>query len=69
MTKNQKHYHFLRFITICMTTIMLPLGTFVGYQFGAGNTAFAVKALAVQCALTAIQAYVWWLTLELSGKK
>gem|GEM_PF-4846104 len=52
-----------------MTTIMLPFGTFVGYEFGAGHTKAALVALAIQTALTATQSYIWWLTLEAENKK
>lgn len=69
MSKNKKHFHFLRLVTIIMTTIMLPFGTFVGYEFGAGHTKAALVALAIQTALTATQSYIWWLTLEAENKK
>lgn len=69
MTKNKKRYHVLRFVTIVLTTFQLPLGTFVGYQFGAGHTRFAIIALLFQCGFTFIQSYVWWLTLESESSK
>jgi uncharacterized membrane protein len=69
VAKNKKRYHFLRFVTICMTSLMLPFGTFVGYEFGAGHTRLALSALAVQIGLTAAQSYIWWLTLEQENKR
>jgi hypothetical protein len=69
MTKNKKKYRSLKLLTIFLTSIMLPFGTFVGFQFGAGHTETALVALVCQTALTAFQSYVWWLTLEFEGKK
>jgi uncharacterized membrane protein len=62
-----KNYQFLRFITICLTTVMLPFGTFVGYEFGSGHTRAALIALAVQTAITFLQSYIWWKTMEKVG--
>jgi len=43
---------------------MLPFGTFVGYEFGAGHTKTALVALAIQTALTLMQSTIWWYTIE-----
>ena len=48
---------------------MLPMGTFVGYEFGAKQIKIALFALAGQTVLTFIQSYIWWRTLEYEGKK
>ncbi len=68
MKKNRKKYHALRFLTMTLTTLMLPLGTFVGFQFGAGHIQLALMMLGFQCLLTFVQSYVWWITLEYEGK-
>lgn len=68
MKKNKKIYHELRFVTMILTTLMLPLGTYVGFQFGAGNYQFALIMLAIQCIITFIQTYIWWVTLEYESK-
>jgi hypothetical protein len=52
-----------------LTSFMLPLGTFVGYEFGSGHTRIALLALIGQTALTFIQSYIWWITLEYEGKR
>lgn len=59
-----KTYKTSKAITIFLTAIMLPFGTFVGYQFGKGNVAIALIALTAQTLITALQAHIWWLTLE-----
>jgi len=64
MKKTKKLYLRERALTILLTTIMLPFGTFVGYEFGAGNTRTALIALAFQTGLTMIQSTVWWFTIE-----
>ncbi len=63
MFRKQK-YQRLRWVTVFLTSFMLPLGTFVGYQFGAGNTGLALISLGFQTALTILQAHIWWLTME-----
>ena len=68
MKKNKKIYHALRFITMILTTLMIPLGTYVGFQFGAGHYQFGLVVLAAQCAITFVQTYIWWVTLEYEGK-
>jgi hypothetical protein len=62
--KTKKLYLRERSLTIVLTTILLPFGTFVGYEFGAGHTKTALMALAIQTVLTLIQSTVWWFTLE-----
>lgn len=57
-------YKNLRRITISMTALMLPIGTYVGFQLGSGNTKTALIALGIQTLLTFAQAHLWWLTLE-----
>lgn len=68
MKKNKKIYHALRFATMTLTTLMVPLGTYVGFQFGAGNYQFALIMLGAQCAITFVQTYIWWVTLEYESK-
>lgn len=51
-----------------LTTLMIPLGTYVGFQFGAGHYQFGLVVLAAQCAITFVQTYIWWVTLEYEGK-
>lgn len=70
MSKNKKNkeYSSLRLITITLTALMLPFGTFVGFQFGSRNYRLALIALAIQTIITFIQAHIWWLTLEKSGR-
>jgi hypothetical protein len=69
MSKNKKKYHSLRLLTMVLTSFMLPLGTFVGYEFGSGHTRIALLALIGQTALTFIHSYIWWITLEYEGKR
>jgi len=64
MSKKQKEYNTLRLTTICLTTLMLPFGTYVGFQFGAGHTMTALIALSIQTVITFVQAHIWWLTFE-----
>ena len=65
MSRNKKNkYHLERTVTILLTTLMLPFGTFVGYEFGAGHTKTALVALAIQTALTLMQSTIWWYTIE-----
>lgn len=64
MAKKQKEYNKLRLATICLTTMMLPFGTFVGYEFGAKHTTAALIALAAETVITFFQAHIWWLTFE-----
>ena len=59
MEKKQKEYNKLRLATICLTTLMLPFGTFVGFEFGAKHTRIAFIALCIQTAVTFIQAHLW----------
>jgi len=68
MSKNKNEYRVLRLTTVCLATIMLPFGTFVGFQFGSGNYRLALLALAAQTVITLVQAHIWWLTLEKSGR-
>lgn len=57
----------MRLVTVTLTTLMLPFGTFVGYEFGSGHLQTALTALAGQCTLTFIQSYIWWITLDSAG--
>ena len=66
---NKKRYRSFRLLTITLTALMLPMGTFVGYEFGAKQIRIALFALAGQTVLTFIQSYIWWRTLEYEGKK
>jgi hypothetical protein len=67
-TKRSKQYSLLRMTTVLMTAFMLPVGTFVGFQFGKGNYSLAVSSLFIQMFLTLLQAHIWWLTLEKSRR-
>ena len=71
MVKKQKmqEYSSLRITTILLTTIMLPFGTFVGFEFGAKHTKVALISLAVETLLTLIQSHIWWRTLERAKAK
>jgi hypothetical protein len=64
MKETNKLYLSQRGLTILLTTVMLPFGTFVGFEFGAGHTRTALIALSVQTGLTLIQSTVWWFTIE-----
>lgn len=64
MKKIKKKYYLERSLTIALTAIMLPFGTFVGYEFGAGKTKVALIALAIQTILTVFQSTIWWYTME-----
>jgi hypothetical protein len=64
MSKQKSKYIKERSLTILLTSIMLPFGTFVGYEFGAGHTKTALIALGIQTALTVIHSTVWWFTME-----
>ena len=69
MARKQQEYNVLRLTTILLTTIMLPFGTFVGFQFGAKHTKIALIGLAVETLLTLVQSHIWWLTLEQAKAK
>ena len=62
-------YKILKIITILLTTIMLPFGTYVGYQFGVGNIQLALIFLSIQTITTFLQAYFYWLMLEIINEK
>jgi uncharacterized membrane protein len=57
-------YSLLKYLTIFLQTLMIPLGTFVGYQFGAQNYRLALIALVIQTILVFFQGAIWWRTFE-----
>jgi hypothetical protein len=61
---NDLSYRKLRFITICLTTVQLPFGTFVGFEFGSGHLQLGLIALAIQTVVTFTQAHLWWRTMD-----
>ena len=63
--RKSKEYSALRLATICLTTFMLPFGTFVGYEFGSGHVTVALIALGAQTVITFLQAHIWWRTFEM----
>ena len=64
MGKQRKKFLRERTVTIILTTLTIPFGTFVGYEFGAGNTNIALIALGIQTALVFAQSTMWWFTIE-----
>jgi hypothetical protein len=67
--KNKKaQYIHERWATIALTTVSVPFGTFVGYEFGAGHTKTALLALGIQTVIVFLQAYIWWLAIEKINK-
>ncbi len=69
MAKKTNNYKYFRMLTVCLTTLMLPFGTFVGFQFGAGRLKAGLIALGIQTGLTLLQAHIWWLTFEKAGDR
>lgn len=57
-------YKFLKYVTVSLQTLMIPMGTFVGYQFGVKNYRLALISLIIQTILVFLQSIIWWLTFE-----
>ena len=63
-TLPNNRYRALRMITIMFTTVQLPFGTFVGFEFGSGHVQTGILALIGQTIVTFTQATLFWKTMD-----
>lgn len=66
MSKQNHKYRLLKGITIFLGGLMVPWGTYVGYQLGTGNTQTALIALGAQTVMAFTQTWFWWKTFDTS---
>jgi hypothetical protein len=62
-------YEHIKALNIFMTSLMIPMGTFTGYQLAAGNFSVGSFMILLQTLLVFFQATVWWRTAELIGTR
>jgi hypothetical protein len=62
-------YTLYKFTTIFMSSLLVPVGTFIGYEFGIKNYTYALAGLVFQTVFVFIQEWIWWIAMERMEKK
>ena len=57
-------YRTARVVTIVLSAVSIPLGTFVGFSYGAGNYWVASGALLLEAVLVAFDSWLYLKILE-----
>ena len=60
------NYSLYKFITILMGSLTIPMGTFIGFEFGKGNYSLAIMGIVAQTIYVFFQGWFWWKTMEKS---
>lgn len=62
--KLRTKYVVLKSVTIAISALSIPWGTFIGFCFGDGRYVIGVIALCVQTAVSLVDGYIWFWVLE-----
>ena len=65
-TRRNTNYSLYKFLTILMGSLTVPIGTFIGYEFGKGNYNTATIGIIFQTVYVFFQGWLWWKTIEKS---
>ncbi|OGH02935.1 MAG: hypothetical protein A2798_00715 [Candidatus Levybacteria bacterium RIFCSPHIGHO2_01_FULL_37_17] len=65
-SKKRGGYSLYKFITILMGSLLIPIGTIIGYQLGKGNYTYAILGIIFQTFYVFFQGWLWWKTMEKS---
>jgi len=49
-----------------MGSLLIPIGTIIGYQLGKGNYTYAILGIIFQTFYVFFQGWLWWKTMEKS---
>ena len=49
-----------------MGSLTIPMGTFIGFEFGKGNYSLAIMGIVAQTIYVFFQGWFWWKTMEKS---
>jgi len=69
--RNLPRYRLAKIVTITLSALSIPMGTFVGYSFGAGHYWVASGGLLLESGLVAFDSwlYLWILERVTKGER